>query len=171
MPAAINVGKPSATRGPWATRFYTPASGQTFVVGDWLKLNTSGQLEIAVAADNNIGSGVKLIGRAGANAADILALPAGERDCPVQVPGPTGEFVLAVYHGTPASAVIAETDMDAPPIYEFRNTATGWSADKSANTNKVVVLVERHLKYPYSEQYGWFWARIITSAKLHDSAA
>ena len=169
MPSALNVGKPSATRGKWTTKYYGVTAAQTFVVGDWVYLDSSGTLAICATASNDVGN-IKILGRALANASDILALPSGVAVCPVSIPSDDGEFIIQLYHSTAASAVMAETAMDVPTVLPLRNQGGLWVADvETDGTNDRVVIVERHPKYPHSEQYGWFWGRISPADLLWES--
>lgn len=170
MPTSLNVGKPSVTRGDWNTYYYGVTAGQTFVKGDWVYLVAAGTISIAAAAGNDVGN-IKILGRAEANAADVLAQPTGRQLCPVAVPSDSGEFLVQLYHSTAASAVLAETGMDAPTVLPLRNQDGFWVANvENDGTNDRVVIVERHPKYAFSEQYGWFWARISADDLLWESA-
>lgn len=173
MPSSIDVGRPSFKRGTWQTLECEVTSGQTFKVGDWVYKDTAGTLAIAAASGADVGA-VKIFGRALANAADILALPSGRQLCPVEVPGHDGQFVAAVFHSTGASAVLAQTDVDAAATtvtLPLRNVSGQWCINKENNgTNDCVVVMQRHPKYAWSEQYGWFWCQLM-DANRHDNAA
>lgn len=167
MPSALNIGKPAPRRGLWETRYYGVTAAQTFKVGDHVYLDSSGTLAIAAAASNDVGN-IKLLGIAMANAAQVLAKSGDEALCPVAVPVMgSGEFLTQLYHGTAASAVLAETAMDVPTTLPLRNQGGLWVANVENNgTNDRVMILERDLKYPFSEQYGWFWASYMPTHLL-----
>lgn len=172
MPSALNIDKPAVLRGKWNVEWHPVASGETFVKGDHVYLNTSGLLAIAAAADNDVGN-VKTLGIADGNAADILAITdTGRRECPVLVPESVeaGHFLTQVYHSTLSSATVAASDMDAPLTLPLRNAGGKWVANKETDgTNDRIVLVERHQKYAFGEAAGWFWAKYLTSGHLRGS--
>lgn len=156
-----DIGKPAVLRDPkkWQTKYYGVTAAQTFVVGDHVYLDGSGTLAIAAVASADVGN-IKTLGIAQANAVDILARSGDEALCPVSVPSYDGEFLIQLYHSTAASAVLAATDMDAPPILPLRNQAGIWVANvETDGTNDRVVITERHFHDAFSTQYGWFWAR------------
>lgn len=175
MPSAINIGRPSSKRGNWSIRYAEVTAAQTFKVGDWVYLVDAGTLSIAAASGADVGA-VKLYGRALANAADCLTLTGDLARCPVDVPGENGEFLVAVVgNDSTASLSAAEhipTTDGLPITLPLRNRSGQWCANKTTNgTNDAVVLVERDLAYPYSETYGWFWARLIDGAKATSGAS
>src|SRR5690348_3999373 len=94
MPTALNIGKPALTRGNWEVEHHEVTAAQTFKVGDWVYLDSSGTLVIAAAASNDVGN-VLLLGIAGANAADVLDsnIPTANQKCPVWVPQPGASFL------------------------------------------------------------------------------
>lgn len=165
MPSALNIPKPAPTRGLWTLKYYGVTSGQTFKAGDHVYLDTSGTLAIAATSGNDVGN-IKLLGIAKAAAADVLAESGDFALCPVYVPVVgSGEFLTQLYHSTAASAVMAESDLDAPKAYPLSNQGGRWVANvENDGTNDRVVIVERDLKYPYSETYGWFWCAYTSVA-------
>lgn len=170
MPSAIDVGLPSLSRGTWDTKYCEVTASQTFKTGDWVYKVAAGTLSICASSGNDVGA-ILPWGRAMADAADVLnnsgSFPYG---CPVEVPADNGEFVVAVYHSTAASAVLAATDIDGAAstiTLPFRNQGGQWVANKENNgTNDLLVIMERHPRYPFSEPYGWFWARLKPAARL-----
>ena len=118
MPSTLGASpfcKTATRRDPelWKTLECEVTAAQTFKVGDWVQKDSAGTLAIAATTGNNVdSSAVQLFGIADANAADILALDAGRRLCPVWVPLPGAQFLAPVYHATTASAVLAQTDVD-----------------------------------------------------------
>ena len=172
MPTTFNLGNPTPTRGTWKTRYYKVTAAQTFKVGDWLYLDASGTLVVAAAAGANVGA-VYLVGRALANAADVLAQSHPYNRCPVECPSDDGEFLIQV-STTDAKTTLDDTTLlggaaGALLTLPLRHTTAGqWTADKGADeTNDVVVLTERALDYAVddSEARPWFWGRILESMK------
>lgn len=170
MPTSIDIGKPSEKRGRWDIKYCEVTASQTFKVGDWVYKDTAGTLAICAASGADVGA-ILPWGRAAADAADVLNNSALFPDgCPVDVPGYDGEFVVAVYHSTGASAVLAATDVDGAAstiTLPLRNQGGQWVANKENNgTNDLLVIQSRHPKYPWSTQYGWFWAKLKPAARL-----
>lgn len=166
-----DIGKPAVLRDPkqWSTQYHGVTAAQTFVVGDHVYLDGSGTLAICAASGNDVGN-IELLGIAAANAADILARTGDQALCPVSVPGPGAEFLIQLYHGTAASAVLAASDMDAPPILPLRNQGGIWVANvENDGTNDRIVITERHLHDAFSTQYGWFWCKYDLTHR-HDYA-
>lgn len=164
MPSALNVPK-IKTRGIWTEASYKPTAAQTYVPGDFVYLDSSGTLAIAATSGNNVGN-IEVLGISAHDAADVLAFPSTpieRRNGVVAMPADNGsQFLTQVYHGTAASAVIAETDLDPQLTLPLRNQGGLWVIDISAdNTNDRVLVVERHDRYPWSEQYGWFWGSLM----------
>ena len=164
MPTALNVPK-ILTRGRWDLLYFRPTAAQTYVPGDFVYLDSSGTLAIAAAASNDVGN-IEILGISAHDAADVLALPSTPTDRrlgAVMVPADNSSmFLSAVYHSTGASAVIAETDLDPQLTLPLRNQAGLWLVNKENDgTNDRVLVVERHDKYPWSEQYGWFWCKLM----------
>lgn len=176
MPTTLNVGKPAPTRGRWTIGHYEVTAAQTFKAGDWVYLTDAGTISIAATASNDVGA-LDVLGIAQANAADCLTLSGDAARCPVSIPTENGEFLTQIYHSTGASATFAITDLGvgaagAPSTYPLRNQGGVWVANKENNgTNDAVAIVERHQAYPYGEQYGWFWARLITGARAFANAS
>lgn len=167
MPSTINVGKPALTRGRWTRDEYNVTAAQTFKVGDWVYLDSNGTLVIAAAASNDVGN-VLLLGIASGNAVDYLAL--GTK-CPVDIPGPDAECLFALYHGTAASAVLAETTLDAPTSLPLRNQGGQWVLNvENDGTNDRVVVTAFHPEYPAGTQYGWVWGRVLLAKQVWQSA-
>lgn len=162
-----DIGKPAVIRGDWETKFFGVTAAQTFKVGDHVYLDSSGTLAIAAAASNDVGN-IKMLGIADANAVDILARTGDQATCPVKVPNSSnGLFLSQLYHGTPASAVLAETDMDAPITLPLRNQAGIWVVNvQNDGTNDRIVVVERHLKTAFADQYQWFWCKYDVTHRL-----
>lgn len=165
MPSSINVGRPSRKRGGTVIcKFYPVTAAQTFVVGDWVYL-TSNKLSICAAASNDVGN-IKIMGRALANAADVLANAAGTpvAQCPVEVTQDNDEFLFAMYSATPASAITAVTDIAA--TFPLRNQAGQWVLNiDNQSTNDRVIVTERDVTYPNGAQYGWNWGKILVAQR------
>lgn len=100
--ATIDYSPPVARRlggGDPITMNFPVAAGQTFDKFSWVYLNSGAVTECA--SDN-----VTLLGIAMADA------PTTTGDMvPVAIAHPMNEFCMNVYHGTPASAVVAWTDI------------------------------------------------------------
>ena len=177
MPASLGAsGLPKGlTRGRWGEYYGTPTAGQTYKVGDHLIMGTGGTLEIA-AADTAAydASGLDTyLGISGHDAVDVLALPSTpteRRLGMVQIPtDSSSQFLVAAYHGTPASAVIAATDLDVPLILPLKNVGGTWVADvENDGTDDSIQILERHDKYPYSTAFGWFWATMTRAERFID---
>jgi hypothetical protein len=165
MPSALNIPKPAPTRGQWTNKYYGVTAGQTFKAGDHVYLDGSGTLAIAATSTNDVGN-VKLLGIALASAADILAQTGDFAVCPVKVPVPgSGEFLTQLYHSTAASAVLTAGGLDTPSAFPLRNEGGRWVANvETDGTNDRVVITERSLRYPFSEEYGWFWCAYTSVA-------
>lgn len=164
MPTALNIPK-ILTRGNWQTLYYRPTAAQTYVPGDFVYLDSSGTLAIAAAASNDVGN-LEILGISAHDAADVLALPSTpieRRLGAVMVPADnTAQFLTAVYHSTGASAVIAETDLDGQLTLPLRNQAGLWVVNlENDGTNDRCLVVERHDRYAWSTQYGWFWVNLM----------
>lgn len=172
MPTSIDVPKGRVRNASeWKTRHYEVTAAETFEPGDHVYLDGSGTLAIAAADGNDVGN-IRLLGIAQAFAADCLA---NSRKCPVLCPiNPAAEFLTAVYHSTGVSAVYAATDIDGAATtvtVPLRNQGGNWVANRENNsTNDRVVITERHDKYPYSTQYGWFWCHYLTAGASLDQA-
>ena len=127
------------TRGLRHSAKFAPASGQTFVKGDFLVFNGSGQLTIAVAAGNNVGGGALIVGQANENALDDygnLRLSVG-----VTLAQPGTQFKLPIYHATASSAVFNPNELGGQ--YELAFTSGSvWGVDIGHNTNKAAVIVD-----------------------------
>jgi len=126
------------TRGLRHTDRFPVATGQTFVKGDFLIFNGSGQLELAVASGNDIGSGVQIVGQANENALDDY----GNLKPSVVVifAQPGTQFKLPIYNATPSSAVFNTNELGVQ--YELRNVGSGvWAVNNGATSNLAVTIV------------------------------
>jgi len=126
------------TRGLRHTDRFPVATGQTFVKGDFLIFNGSGQLELAVAAGSNVGSGALIVGQANENALDDY----GNLKPSVVVifAQPGTQFKLPLYNATPASAVFNTNEFGVR--YELANTSGGvWAVDNGHTTNLALTIV------------------------------
>lgn len=178
MPASLAASylPKGITRGNWGSYHGTPTAGQTYKVGDHLILGAAGTLEIAAAdtAAYDASGLASYCGISEHDAVDVLALPStpierrlGRVAIPVDS---SSQFLVAAYHGTPASAVIAATDLDpaaGPFVLPLKNVAGQWVADvENDGTDDSIQIVERHDKYPYSTAFGWFWAKVVRAEQF-----
>lgn len=118
------------------TRSFPEAASQSFNAGDFVGVNSSGQVAIAATAGNTLDStGIRLIGRAKEKAS-------GTTNNYVQVEVATGDtyYDLPAYHATPASAVTAETSVDVQCVL-INETTGGWMADFATTSNPVLQIV------------------------------
>lgn len=131
-------------------RSFPEAATQTFKVGDLVTLS-SGKIQAPVAAGNNLGANDDPVGMALEDATGttntmlrvyVFALPTIIR--------------LQVYHGTPASAITAYTQIGTS--YELRyHTGAIWCVDISSTTNtkgKILGIVNEDPQNPVGTQYG-----------------
>lgn len=173
MPTAVNIGKPAGRRGTWTRKYCAVTAAQTFKVGDWVGKDASGTLIIAASSGSDYDSTTPglLWGIAQANAADILANPAGDlARCPVMVPGRDGEALFQVYHSTTASATIADTDIDgaaAPLKLPLRNQSGNWVLNKENDgTNDAFQITERYPGHSGTDTLPYVWAKLLSSESL-----
>lgn len=139
------MGTENATKP--VVRQFTEGASQTFTSIDLVTLS-SGKVVIAAAAGNTLTSGVKILGRASEDASGVTDDPVLVE---VWMPGHTER--MPVYHGTPASAVTAITDIGT--AYGLRNDATqGWciALDETSATKGRVIGIAGD--FPVGEQYG-----------------
>ncbi len=167
MPALLTTNPPPfLLDGDWGQDSIVVTAAQTFKAGDFLIYDAAGTISIAAAASNDVGD-VKIFGIAKGNAAQLLDMYGAGAECPIAVPTPNSRVLLPVYHGTAASAVIAQTDMDTPLTVPLRNQGGIWCANKQTNgANDRLLCLERHLQYPFSETFGWFWWKLIHGTTL-----
>lgn len=164
----LAVGKGDRRGSACLTKYFPVTTGQAFVVGDWLYL-TSGKLSIAAAASADVGN-VTLVGRALANAADVLAGTAGLYDdaqwkCPVEVPSDDSEYLGQVYHGTVASATISDTELGNGTTLPLRNQAGQWVLNKENDgSNDRAFITER--VSPATDTYCYVWWKPIEANKF-----
>lgn len=147
-PLIVNPGGP--------VRHYEVASGQTFVAGDFVYLDASSQLVIAAAPSAAVGD-VRLFIAQG-NAADALNSDLATKLCGVIECRPGTEAMLQVYHATPASAVIAQTDTDTPLTLPLVNIGGVWGLDiaNDGSANSRCIVLEKAPNEPWSEPAGTF---------------
>lgn len=169
---AGNIGKPAFIRDPrkWNIKHAPVTAAQTFKVGDWVGKDTNGTLVIVAAASNDWDGSTpaKIWGIAMANAVDVLAAPSGDlQQCPVMVPGRDAEFLSQIYHATPASAVIADSALDAPTTLPLRNQGGVWVLSLANDgTNDVCQITSRYIGHSGTDQYPWCWCKLLSSVSL-----
>lgn len=166
-----DVGKPAPRRGKWNIKYAPVTAAQTFKVGDWVGKDSNGTLIIAAAASANYDSSTPALlwGIALANAADILANPSGSdlALCPVAVPTRDAEFLTQIYHATAASAVLADTALDAPTTLPLRNQSGAWQlALADDGTNDAILVTERYRDSSGTDQYPWVWGKLLSGESL-----
>lgn len=165
---------------PWGehvggVRRATPAAGETFKPGDVLIRHTDGKLKIAAASGANVGAG-DIVGIALDSAVDILTgkydrSGAGTVGCRYMAWTPGFRAILPLYHGTPASAVITEADIDAPTDLELRNEGGIWCLDVSATSNPKFRVESIAPPSAYSETYAYVHCVLLPAADLMDAVA
>ena len=163
------------------TRMMPIQSGATFGVGDFLVMSTTGAV-IGAAAGNNYPAAssinTKIIGRAESPAVDVNTNSANPF-VSITKAQPGTEFLLPLYHTTPASAVPTLSQLGTK--YELRNTSGGWPAvDLTQTTNVIVKVVDFDpADYPAwpgsyatgSVQEANVWVEILASAATLTGAA
>lgn len=166
MPASLTAPPEMLIGEGSPTGYITPASGQTYKIGDILIRDANGQATVAVADNTTMGAG-DLLGVSCHNAADILtgnytrsATRGGG-----YVPWKPGQRVwLPLYHGTPASAIIIEGSIDAPTNLDLRRQGGVWALDVSSTTNPKFRIEDVHPAHGFGVQYGWVKAVMLDSA-------
>lgn len=122
--------------GKTYSRKYPEAASQSFVAGDFVTVNSSGQVAIAATAGNALAStGDRLIG-----VANEAASGTTNNYVEIEVFTEDTRFTLPVYHATPASAVTAETTVDSECVLHNETTG-GWVADIGTTSNPVLHCV------------------------------
>lgn len=146
-------------------RNFPVAASQTFKKGDWVTLS-SGQVTVAVAAGSNVASGTKILGMAAADAPTTT-----NSQVPVVMADDSTEFSVAIYHGTPASAVSAVAQIGT--AYELRNDSTGGSVvDIGTTSNTKAQIVGFADEQPNSGtftvgvQYAPVWVKILAAQRV-----
>jgi len=135
-------------------RFYEAAT-QSFVAGAPVNL-ASGKVQLVVAAGNNLGANDDLLGIALEPATGVTGLAGAEAD-KIGVYVFTRPIVLRlpVYHGTPASAITAISQIGT--AYELRWDATQGlcvAIDATTNTKGKVIDIPNTKEMPVGTQYG-----------------
>ena len=126
------------TRGPQHIDKFPVAASQTFVKGDFLTFNGSGQLQLAVAAGSNVGSGALIVGQANENALDDYGNL--KQSVGVIIAQPGTQFKLPLYNATPSSAVFNTNELGVK--YELHNLSSGgFAVDNGSTTNVAVTIV------------------------------
>jgi hypothetical protein len=145
--------------GTVRTLFYPEAASQTFKKGDPVYL-VSGKVTVAVAytSGDPVVAGTKILGHAAMDATGTT-----DSSIPVIIADEHVEFLLPIYHPTPASAITAITQVGV--AYElYRATISGnlgFGVDISETTDTKVVVQEIDATYPVGEQYGHVWVKYI----------
>lgn len=135
------------------------AASQTYKPMDFL-IDSSGSLAIGCATNASIATSSTIIGLAdsaasGTTAARAPFIPVDE-DVLVRLP---------VYHGTPASATTAVTQIGST-FNLFRSTANAWFCDISSTTAPYFTVVDIDKEaYPVGETYGYVWGFIKSAAR------
>lgn len=166
MPATLQLQK-GITRGKWGEYYGRPTAGQTYVVGDWVIMGTSGTLEIAaVAAAIVDASAVQILGISQHDAVDVLALPSTPIDRRlglVAIPLDAGsQFLSVAYHATAGSATLAETALDVPTVYPLINIGGLWVGDIATDgTDDCIQFDEKYHLDLYTTTYPRWWCHLI----------
>lgn len=116
----------------------------------------SGKVTICAVASNEVGN-ISILGRAAAKASGVV-----DTMLPVEVSIDGSEWLLPVYHGTPASAVLAVTDVGL--TYPMRNQGGVWCFNKqTVGTNNRFKLTSIDSQYPVGEVYGTAWGNVAAA--------
>jgi hypothetical protein len=131
------------------------AANQTYKIGDFLTLDSSGRLTQGLSTGSNFGassSGTtanRIVGRAMQNGSNSST---GGKMADVMIAEPHTEFLLPVYHGTPASAV-PKTDYIGLG-FEIRYVSGSpnfFAVDVSASTNRKLKVTDMYIP----DHTGW----------------
>lgn len=144
-------------RGDWKVVILEEAASQSFVAGDILKIDSSGQVTIGAAAGDDMTSssttvaGIAIEDASGTTGAKIQVLvPAND----------SAELCLPVTHGTPASALTDHNQVS--DTYVLTNDANSvWSVAIDTTSNAIVTVMEVDPTYAEGEQYGFLWVKFI----------
>lgn len=156
-------------RGKYKIASFPEAATQTFVVGDFVGIDSDGRVAIAVAAGSGLDStGVNVIGRARQAAS-------GTTDTMIECEVATEEteYALPTYHATPASAVTAQTNKDILCVLHNETTG-GWMADIGTTSNGILNVKEPALTYDgrplvVGGAYNPHWVKIISAGRYDQS--
>lgn len=170
--------KSYGARGLMRTATYPTAAAQTFLAGDFVCFNSSGQVVQAVAAGSDVGavSGITnaIVGRALENAINDLGVL--KTSVAVMIAEPGTEFLMPLYSATPTNAVPVPSLIGV--AYELRNASTpftGYCVNLDATTNTKVRIVDfdgdSYATWPNTStagttQYADAWVVFIPSSTL-----
>lgn len=150
-----------ATRGDWKIQYFPEAASQSFVVGDILTIDASGQISIGSAADSDLTSaGDDIVGIAGEAASGTT-----NNYVKVLVPVDFGsQVLLPVEHATAASAVTAEAQVGDTLVLSHEGGV--WAAAIDTTSNPVIKVMDIASDYAVGTQYGRVWVSFIASVRF-----
>lgn len=133
---------------------FPEAASQTFKRGDLVYL-VSGKVTVVPSSPTT----EKILGMA-------LADASGTTDTmlPVLIADDNVEFSVPVYHGTPASAITAVTDVGLDGGYGLKKATVSsrpaWALDLENTTNDVLFVQSIDKEFPAGTQYGRYWVKV-----------
>ena len=135
------------------------AASQTFKPMDFV-IDSSGSMAIGCATNASIATSSTVLGLADSAASGTTAARAP------YIPLDENVLVrLPVYHGTPASATTAVTQIGST-FNLFRSTAGAWFCDISSTTAPYFTVADIDKEaYPVGETYGYVWGFIKSAAR------
>ena len=154
-------------RGNSLTMRFPEAASQTFVVGDFVLINSGGQVAIAATAGNSLDStGSNLIGRAREAASGTTNTLIECEVCTADT-----EYLLPAYHATPASAVSAYTNNDTVCTL-INETTGGWMVDIGTTSNGILPIMEVAKSYDgqvltVGGQYNPHWCKVNSAGRFY----
>jgi len=147
-------------------KHHIPAA-TTIKQGDMVAFS-SNTVSLLLAANATYGSAD--VDTAGANVWYGMALAdsvSTSKKVPILVMNDQTEVLLPVLHGTPASAVTADSQVGtAYDLAHYNNgTVTAWgpTIDDTTGTNCVITGIDAG--YPLGEQYGRVWVKAISGSR------
>lgn len=136
---------------------FPEAASQTFKKGDLVYL-VSGKVTAYPASPTT----QKLLGQAQADASGVT-----DTNIPVVIADDNVDFLLPVYHATPASAITAVTDVGLAGGYGAKqvtvSSVTAWAVDLQNTTNNLLMVQEIAKDYAAGTQYGLYWVKVQPS--------
>lgn len=162
MPSTLTSPQKPSARGQRDLKYGYEAASQTFQPGDFLKMDSAERLEIAAAASNDVGT-VLIAGRAVAPASGVT-----NARVPYMRADNDTEWLVPVYHATPASAVTSQDLVGK--VYNLRNQAGVWcihiDAASGATPPEHCMVTDLGQDHPAGEAYGYVWIKIVATSRL-----
>lgn len=156
--------------GPAKVALYPEAPSQTFKRGDFVKLNGSGQVEIAKASNSTYATGLltSATGVLGMVPNDATGVT-GNVTTVVLADGNT-EFLLPVAHATTVSALTADSQVGA--VYQLVHHVNGdaaWGVAIDNTSTPMVAVQEIDPTNAVGVQYGTVWTKVLPAASALES--